>query len=922
MGQIQTNIGLITGVPIQDMVDQLMDLAAINRDRLQTRTEELRKRQVAVGTLGSLIYATKISVNNLGKSGTYDQLKAASSNPDALSVKLDGQPAKGIYEFTPLQMAQSEKLLSTGFKSKSDAIGSNTITVRFGDHVQRGVSLDMINSGAGFVRGKIRIGDRSGAWADVDLSTARSIDDVIEAINGADGVNVTADTRGGQVRLTDNTGQSVTNLQVLEVSGGMTAASLGLAGIDTAANVATGSDIFSLFDDIDLDQLNDGNGVGIDKTLADISYTLRDGTTGRIDFSVDQAGSAYDENDDTIGKIIDRINEETDGKIQAEIAADGRRLQLTDTTTGTEEFTLESLYESQALEDLGLDNAAVDGVITGDVLIGGLRTVALRNLDGGQGIDGLGSVDLTDRSGATATVDLSAAETLEDVVETINTAAVAITARINDAKNGIELVDTSGGTASNLIVADADDTESATRLQIAADTSITSVNSGDLHLQIVSESTRLDDLNGGAGVTRGRFVLKDSTGRERTIRLTSDDIETVGDVIDKINQQYLGVRAELNETGDGILLRDTAGGAESLTVTESGSTTARDLGLLRKAEEVEVDGETQQHIDGSMTYTIVAGGDDSLADFRDKINALDAGFSASTLSDGSTRPWHLTLVSGRAGEAGSLVVDTSQATFDFAQMSTARDSVLAYGPAAYASSAMLVTSSDNKFEDVVDGMSLEMHSATGTTVSVAVTESYATLSASAKSFVDNYNRFRDELERLTRYDTTNNKGAVLTGDSTALRMDTDMTTLVTSRFEVGGRYHSLEEVGITFNETGKLSFNESKFNEALATDPEAVEQLFATEDTGVSARFGELIEQLAGEDNSLLERRMESLDDRIADNEERIERMTASLSNERERLLTQFYNMELAVSRIQTNLNALDSISWITEQNKRSNSKN
>ncbi len=918
MGRIQTNIGLITGVPIMDLVDQLMELSAVNRDRLASRTDKLREEQMAVGTLGSLVYATRVSVNALGRATTYQQLKASSSNETALKPTLTGTPARGIYEFTPLQMAQSQKLLSSGFKSTADPIGAGSITVRYGDHVERGASLSLINNGAGLTRGRIRIGDRSGAWAEIELHTARTIDDVLDAINGSSAVSVTATTRDGRIVLTDNTGLASANLRVMEVGGGRTAESLGLGAIDAASAVAEGANIYGLFGDFDLAMLNDGAGVSIDNVLPDVKFILRDGTIGNIDFSPSLGGDP--EIDDTLDKIIARIHKDSDGKLEASIAPDGRRLMVTDKSIDDgHAFSLTALYNSQALADLGLDNVAVGNLITGDRILGGLRTVSLSSLNGGQGFGELGLVELTDRSGGTAEVNLSGAETLEDLIDAINAADVSIRAQINRARNGVELVDTSGDTAGNLIIADADGTNTATKLNIAADTDLTMVNSGDMHLQVISRNTVLTSLNGGAGVARGQFRITDSNGLTRTVDLRLQNVKTMGDVIDAVNRVHLGATAELNATGDGILLRDTAGGTGTLTVAEAGGTTARHLGLLKDAANVEVDGQTQQHINGSTTHTIAITANDSLDGLANKINSLGAGFSASVLSDGSPRPWRLSLASDRAGQSGSLVIDTSAASFDLSETSKGQDALLAYGPASAAASAVLVTSNTNTFGSIVNGLSLQMHQATGTTVSVSVEASYATATAAAKAFVENYNRFRDELTALTRYNPEAGQGSILTGDATALRMDIDMTRLVTGRFLVGGQFEQLSQVGININETGKLSFDEDKFNAALAVNPQAVEQLFATKDTGVAARFEGLIEQLAGEETSLLARRLEALDSRIADNESRIGRMDASLDRERTRMLTQFYNMELAVARIQNNLNALDSISWITDQYRRTN---
>lgn len=913
MGRVQSSVGLITGVPILDTVDQLMAIAAKPRDLIESRTGVLQQQQLAVSTLAGLIYAIKTAVVNLGKADTYQQRQITSSDPQALAASLSGKPAKGSYEFTPVRVAQSHNLLSSGFKSQTDPIGAGTVTIRFGDHVQRSASLSLLNGGAGIQRGKIRIVDRSGAFADIDLSTAQTVDDVLEAINANSTVNVTATARDGRIRLTDNTGQSVSNLRVLEVAGGRTAESLGLAGIDVAAASADGAEVLRMFDDMDLDALNDGAGVTVSTVLADVAYTLRDGTTGQIDFSVDRVGTADDERDVTVGDVLRRISEQSGGKLRAEIAPDGRRFTITDLTTGEGEFTLSPLFESKALASLGLDAPAVDGVITGRRVLSGLRTVALSSLNGGSGLGALGQLSITDRTGAAATVDLSAAETLEDVIETINAAGVSIQARVNQARNGIDLVDTSGAQDGSLVVASADSTGTAERLHLAVNGAVSSVNSGDLHLKIVSENTRLDSLNGGAGVARGQFVIQDSTGRKATVDLRSADVQTIGDVLRAINRLYLGARAELNETGDGILLRDTAGGSSTLTVSESG-TTARDLGLARTAKRVEVEGQSQQVIDGSMTYKIELGAADSLADLKDKINALGAGFSASSLSDGSARPWHLALVSARQGKAGELLVDASGAGFRFDQTAAAQDAMLVFGPASSAATAMLVSSSSNTLKNVVEGMNLEIKQATGATVTVRVDSSNASLLASAKTLVENYNKFRDKLAELTAYNADAQTAAVLTGDATALRFDVDLTRLVSGQFLGAGRFRSLEEVGIGFTESGKLEFDQEKFEAAFAEDPQGVEQFFSAAETGFAARLGTLIEQLAGATGSLVSRRLEALEAKIAQNDAKIERMDKSLEAERLRLLTQFYNMELAVARIQNNLEALDSISWILDQ--------
>ena len=102
-------------------------------------------------------------------------------------------------------MAQSQQLLSSGFQSTTAALGGGTLTFRYGNTVDQGVSLSEINGGQGFTPGEIRITDRSGASAVINLSNAQNINDVVQAINSAGTIDVTASTDDGHIVLTDNT---------------------------------------------------------------------------------------------------------------------------------------------------------------------------------------------------------------------------------------------------------------------------------------------------------------------------------------------------------------------------------------------------------------------------------------------------------------------------------------------------------------------------------------------------------------------------------------------------------------------------------------------------------------------------------------------------------------------------------------------
>ena len=85
---------------------------------------------------------------------------------------------------------------------------------------------------------------------------------------------------------------------------------------------------------MELDFLNDGNGVTRDPALPDIIYKLRDGTSGSIDLSPINTGSSSVDEEKTLGDIVDRINEAAPDKLRVEIAEDGKRLVIRDLTEG------------------------------------------------------------------------------------------------------------------------------------------------------------------------------------------------------------------------------------------------------------------------------------------------------------------------------------------------------------------------------------------------------------------------------------------------------------------------------------------------------------------------------------------------------------------------------------------------------------
>jgi flagellar hook-associated protein 2 len=937
MGAISATTGLSSGINISGTISQLMAIDSQPVTALQNTDTTLTNQETALAQLSALLLGVQNDTQNLGKSATYASQTATSSNPNALSASVTGTPTAGTYQYTPLRMAQTQQYLSAGLQSSTAALGGGSLTFRFGSTVNQGVSLAEINGGQGFSPGEIRITDRSGASAVINLTNAQNINDVVQDINSAGTINVTASTQDGQIVLTDNTGQTVSDLKVQEVNGGTTAASLGLAGIDVAADSATGQNILRLASGLSLSALNDGAGVQINTALPDIQYTLHDGTTGTIDLAPIIPGGSTVDNPTTLGDVIQQISTQSGGKLQVSVASDGQHLVVTDTTaaanpSGT--LTISNETGSTAASDLGIAvNAASSGSVTGKQIIGGLQTVLLSSLNGGQGLGGLGYMKLTDGKGNSINVNLTGTVTLQDVVNAINgqisaqngaqpSQAVGITAEVNAAGDGIQLLDTSGGsgplTAANSDSADdggSDGLSTAVKLGLATASAAGSsssgvLNGGDLHLQTVSRNTLLSAYNGGAGVAQGSLQITDSAGNISTIKVTSS-MQTIGDVIDAINRGTTGVHAAINSTGDGIVLTDVAHGTGTLSVTEGSSTTAHDLNLL--SPETTVAG--TQTINGATTRTITLKAGDTLTDLQNDINNLGGGLTAGILTAAGSNPYRLSLTSTQSGDAGNLVVDTSGISgLALQELAHGQNALLALGNigGSASSAPVVVSSSSNTFSGVLPGVSLTVQGATGTPVSITVGNDGSNIATSLQSLVTDYNSFRTQLGTDTAYNTTTETGAVLTDDSSALQLDEQLSQLVSNSFSSSGPVQSLADVGITVQSDGTLSFNQSQFDAVWASNPAAVQQFFTAATTGVSARFNTLITQLGGTTGSLLSARINALKQQISDNQSTISQMNQRLNDEQNRLYTSFYNMDLTIGKLKSTQTLISNITLLT----------
>lgn len=901
MGSIRSGIGLISGVNSRDLVSRLIALERAPVERLEQRRSSLQTTQTALSALEANLLTLASSIQSLGQSSNFTQFNVDNSDEAQLTATAGDDARPGTFHFQTLRTASTFQALSKGFaNSDQQSVGTGTLTVQQGGQLNAPTVLDAFNGGRGVRRGVIRITDRAGNTADVDLSATYAAADVVDAINAAEGISVTASTLDGRFILTDTSGATASNLSVVDLGAGHAAEDLGL-NKSVAAETLTGDDVFTLTGDFTLDQLNDGNGVRRLNGAPDIRITTADGTA--IDVNLDDAFSLND--------VITAINDHADNGGKVTAALTSGRLELTDNTTGGTAFQIEDINGTSVIEPLGLDTAAAGNVISGRRLLAGIGSVLLANLRGGQGIDNIGEVSLTDRTGTSATIDLTGAESLDEVLHAINSAEstggtkLQLTAAVNSAGTGIEVRDTSGSTSSNLVIADVGGSTLAAQLGIAVDAAQDSVDSGSLNLRYLNAASSLDGFApDGSDVDVGHIRIVDSAGNDATVEITSA-VENIGDVLQRINAaSTIQVRAELNETGDGFVLIDEAGGTGTLRVEDVDADTAADLKILGDG----ITGDDGiQRITSRAAAVISVDDGDTLDDVVSKINNAAGFVTASVFNDGSAFNAHrLMLTAADSGTEGRLLVGDSGLNLELSTIAEGQDALLRTGQNV--ESAFILASSNDSFENAATGIDVQTQSVGSSPAEVVVTRDNSNIEAALQKFVDEFNKFVEAANEQTKFDPETGERGPLQGQGIVLRARSRLDNLLTRRLNGFDDINSLLDVGIRPRADGTLEFDTERFSEVVQSNRAAVEDFLLRDEDGFADVANAVMETLTDPIDGAFALETNSLQQSADSLTDRIETLEELLAARQERLLREFAQMEEAIAALTSQQQALAGI--------------
>ena len=316
---------------------------------------------------------------------------------------------------------------------------------------------------------------------------------------------------------------------------------------------------------------------------------------------------------------------------------------------------------------------------------------------------------------------------------------------------------------------------------------------------------------------------------------------------------------------------------------------------------------------GSQDIVIPVGaGENTLAGIRDRINAANAGVSATIVTDATGA--RLALQSSATGASNGFRVSVSDD--DANNTDNLGLSRLAFDPPSGASAMTLtrsaantqatingiaVTTADNNLTDVVGGMSFTLGKVATAPVTVTVARNTDSVKTLLTGFVSAYNALTAFLASATHYDATAKRGALLQGDATTTGLQNQLRSIVGQPGTASSAFRTLSDVGIEFQKDGTVKLNDTKVTAALANLPELTKamthaDLATPANNGYANKIADWADGLLSSNGSLAGK-TKSIQARIAANQKDQQSASDRLASVEKRLRAQYSALDTTMSK-------------------------
>jgi flagellar hook-associated protein 2 len=301
---------------------------------------------------------------------------------------------------------------------------------------------------------------------------------------------------------------------------------------------------------------------------------------------------------------------------------------------------------------------------------------------------------------------------------------------------------------------------------------------------------------------------------------------------------------------------------------------------------------------GSQTYNFTLA-TNNLATLRDTINSLNAGVTASILTTSGGN--YLSVSANSTGATTLQLIDNPSSPSNPGGTYTQWLTNLNQGSdAQFKLNGIDVSEAGNTISDVIPGVTFTIQAASSTPTTLSLKSDPTQLSSALQDFVAKYNQLQWDLKQQE------GQGAgVLAGDTVVSQLQSTLQQIA-SYTNPSGSIRSLSDLGLEFDNTGTLSFNQTTFSQLSDAQVSDAFKFIGSASSGLGA-FSATLKQFSDPITGVITVEQNGLTQEDQSLQQQISTITARVNTMQTNLASQLQKADAFIADLQNQQTALNS---------------
>ena len=232
-------------------------------------------------------------------------------------------------------------------------------------------------------------------------------------------------------------------------------------------------------------------------------------------------------------------------------------------------------------------------------------------------------------------------------------------------------------------------------------------------------------------------------------------------------------------------------------------------------------GSMNLNIDG-QDFTIDYDATTTLDDLKKSINDVAGDKVDATVVQINSGEFRLFISSVDTGTTQDITMSDNSGNLSDTRLTSGMSVIQSGIDANFTFNGQAITRTSNNVDDLIVGLDITLQEVGSSTVNIE--QNRDNIMEKMNSFVDKYNATMTELDKMTKSSIDSDTRGIFSNESTIKSMKRTLEDMISS---VGSGAGSMMDYGFDVDKEGKLSLDETIFNEKLDADPGNVEAFLA-----------------------------------------------------------------------------------------------